>query len=354
MAGGKGGKYMKSWQTVLKKSGIAALAAALALSVTACTGSGVPASSGGPASSHTSAAAAAPVTVKNAAGGDVTIREAPQKIVVLPVWAAEITLDLVSTERVVGLSSYMDAPVTTALADKAAKVEKRVSSEAEAILGLSPDFVVLDTFNDADGALAQTLSGAGVTVLTLASPVTYEEIADRITTLSKALFAADEGEKLVSDMQARLDGVKEKVKDIPEADRVKVMYYEASYSADGMLCAYGEGSPFQAIAEAAGVRNVCTAPLYSNVSKETVVNDWKPQVLVVSGVTYGADFSATEDGGAAMKAAILADATLKTVPAVADGRIVALTEKYRGSTSHYMAYAAEELARACYPDRFPA
>lgn len=55
-----------------------------------------------------------------------------------------------------------------------------------------------------------------------------------------------------------------------------------------------------------------------------------------------------------MKAAILADATLKTVPAVADGRIVALTEKYRGSTSHYMAYAAEELARACYPDRFPA
>ena len=31
MAGGKGGKYMKSWQTVLKKSGIAALAAALAL-----------------------------------------------------------------------------------------------------------------------------------------------------------------------------------------------------------------------------------------------------------------------------------------------------------------------------------
>lgn len=83
------------------------------------------------------------------------------------------------------------------------------------------------------------------------------------------------------------------------------------------------GIPFQAIAEAAGVRNVCTAPLYSNVSKETVVNDWKPQVLVVSGVTYGADFSATEDGGAAMKAAILADATLKTVPAVADGRIVA-------------------------------
>lgn len=343
---------MKSWQTFLKKSGIAALAAALALSFAACT-SGGPASSEPSAAGQTSSAAASPVTVKNAAGNDVTIKEAPQKIVVLPVWAAEITLDLVDTARVAGLSSYMDSSVTTALSDKASKVGKRVSSEAEAVLGLTPDLVVLDTFNDADGALAKTLTDAGVTVLTLASPVTFTEIADRITTLSKALFAADEGAELVSAMQARLDAVANKVKDIPEADRVKVMYYEASYSADGMLCAYGEGSPFQAIAEAAGTVNVCTAPLYSNVSKETVVNDWKPQVLVVPGVTYGADFSVSEDGGAAMKAAILGDSTLKTVPAVEEGRIVALTEKYRGSTSHYMAYAVEELAEVCYPDRFP-
>lgn len=343
---------MKFWQSFLKRSGAAALAAAFAISLAACTNSGSPASSASSAVSQTSTAAAGPVTVKNAAGSDVTIQEAPKKIVVLPVWAAEMTLDLVDTGRVAGLSSYMDSSVTTALADTAKKVEKRVASEAEAILGLTPDLVVLDTFNDADGSLAKTLTDAGVTVLTLASPVTYEEIADRLTTLSKALFAADKGDKLVSDMQAKLDAVKAKVKDVPENERVKVMYYEASYSADGMLCAYGEGSPFQAVAEAAGTVNVCTAPLYSNVSKETVVNEWKPEVLVVPGVTYGADFSVTEDGGAAMKASILADAAMKTVPAVQNGRIIALTEKYRGSTSQYMAYAAEELARACYPDLF--
>lgn len=155
------------------------------------------------------------MTVKNASGSDITIQEAPKKIVVLPVWAAEMTLDLVDTGRVAGLSSYMDSSVTTALADTAKKVEKRVASEAEAILGLTPDLVVLDTFNDADGSLAKTLTDAGVTVLTLASPVTYEEITDRLTTLSKALFAADKGDKLVSDMQAKLDAVKAKVKDVP-------------------------------------------------------------------------------------------------------------------------------------------
>lgn len=340
---------MKPWQTLLKRSGVAALAAALLLSLAACADTGTPASSGG---ASAASMIAEPVTVQDAAGGDITIQTAPQHIVVLPVWAAEITLDLVEPDRVAGISNYMDSSVTTALSEKAAQVTSRVSSEAEAILGLTPDLVVLDTFNDTDGSLAKTLADAGVTVLTLASPVTYEEIAERIATLSKALFASEQGDRLVSDMQERLDEVKAKVEPIPEADRVTVMYYEASYSADGMLCAYGEGSPFQSIAEAAGTVNVCTAPLYSNVSKETVVNDWKPDVLVISGVTYGADFSVSEDGGAAMKASILADTALQTVPAVKNDRIFALTEKYRGSTSHYMAYAAEELARACYPDLF--
>lgn len=157
---------MKFWQSFLKRSGAAALAAALAISLAACTNSGSPASSGSSAASQTSSAAAGPVTVKNASGSDITIQEAPKKIVVLPVWAAEMTLDLVDTGRVAGLSSYMDSSVTTALADTAKKVEKRVASEAEAILGLTPDLVVLDTFNDADGSLAKTMTDAGVTVLT--------------------------------------------------------------------------------------------------------------------------------------------------------------------------------------------
>lgn len=50
-----------------------------------------------------------------------------------------------------------------------------------------------------------------------------------------------------------------------------------------------------------------------------------------------------------MKASIEADDTMKTVPAVQNGRIIALTEKYRGSTSHYMAKAVEELAGPVTP-----
>ena len=295
------------------------------------------------------------VTVKNYEGKDVTISGAPQKIVILPIWEAEMVIDLIGTGRIAALSSFIDSEVTSYSAKEAAKVKNRVSSsEAEKIISLRPDLVLLDSFNDFDGSLTATLKGAGITVLTLTSPVTFEEIGDRLDTISKAVFAPEKGQQLISEMERRLDSVKEKVSGITQ--KVKVMYYEDYYSNDGtsagMLCAYGKGSSFESIAAAAGAVNVCTAANYSAVSKETVINDWKPELLVVPGIKYDESFKAIDDKGATIISAIKKDKILSTLPAVKNDRVVALQDKYRGSTSHYMAFAVEELAKACYPDLF--
>ena len=335
---------------------LAALAGAAALSLALLAGcSPVDMENSGAASSEPkSSAPASPVTVQDAAGKDVVIKEAPQRVVILPVWEGEMALDMIDADRIAALSSYMDSTALTACADKAKAVSARVNSEAEAILGQAPDLVLLDTFNDADGSLAKALTDAKVTVLTLSSPITFADIRDRLSTVAKALYAEEKGQALIDEMDKRLNDVKAKVEGV-EAP-LGVMYYEDYYSADGssagMLCAYGKDSPFNAIAEAAGAVNVCTAANYSAVSKETVVNDWKPGLLVVPGIVYDANFQPAEDGGAAVTEAIKKDSVLQSLPAVQNGRIIALTEKYRGSTSHYMAYAVEELAKACYPDRF--
>jgi ABC-type Fe3+-hydroxamate transport system substrate-binding protein len=120
----------------------------------------------------------------------------------------------------------------------------------------------------------------------------------------------------------------------------------------GMLCAYGEGSPFDAIAAAAGLVNVCDAVTYSQVSKEKVVAEWKPDILIVSGLVFNADFSVQDDQGAKMIAAIEASDLLTTLPAVQQDKVFALTAQYAGSTSHYMADAVFELAAAAYPELF--
>lgn len=295
------------------------------------------------------------VTVDNANNEQVTIESEPQRIVVLPIWEAEMVIDLIGTDRIVGLSPFIDSSANSACADKAANVKERVSSnQAEKILALQPDLVLLDTFNDFDGSLTATLKEAGVTVLTLESPMSFEQISDRIDVISKAVFAPEKGQQLIEEMQQRLDSVKQRVKNVEQ--RIKVMYYEDYYSedgtSDGMLCAYGPGSTFDEIASAAGAINVCAAQNYSAVNKETVLNEWKPELLIVPSIKYDENFNAVDDQGKTIISAIKNDKILSSLPAVKNDRLYALPDKYRSSTSHYMAYAVEELAKVCYPDLF--
>ena len=300
---------------------------------------------------------AADVTIASADGEQVTIAGEPQRIVALPVWAGEMLLDMVGADRIAGLSAWGDDPLISATAQQAAAVEARVaSSDLEGMIALAPDLVVLDTFSDYDGSMTRTLRDAGVSVLTLNSPTTFEDVEACLLTLGEATGAQASAGQIVEDMRAELSAVAQIVAAVPEDARARAMYYEDYYDATGasagMLCAYGAGSTFQALCDAAGVVNVCDAPLYSAVSKEKVVGEWQPGLLVVPGITYGADFSAVFDGGEAAKAGILADETLAGLPAVKDGRIVALTECYRSSTSQYMVKAVRELAQAAYPELF--
>lgn len=298
-----------------------------------------------------------PVYIENASGETIEINQKPQSIVATNVWAGEILLDLVDTERISGLSAWGDDPVISSTAESAKAVETRVNTqEPEGIISVKPDLVIIDTFSDADGALTKTLTDAGITVLQLASPTNFDQIKSVIETIARAVGEVQAGDNLVSQMDEVLDGVASKWAGVPESERLTVMYYEDYYdpsgSSAGMLAAYGKDSPFDAVAQAAGLINVCDVQNYSAVSKEKVVGEWKPDVLVVPAITYGEDFKAVDDKGSSVITAIKNDDLMQTLPAVQQDRVFALTERYRGSTSHYMVYAVEELARLAYPDLF--
>jgi len=186
------------------------------------------------------------------------------------------------------------------------------------------------------------------------SPTDFTMIAEAILTLARATGEIERGQAMVATMNQTLDTIASQVASVPASDRVTVMFYEDYYDPTGnsanMLAAYGVGSPFQAIAEAAGTVNVCNVTNYSPVAKEKVVGEWQPQMLVIPSSTFDENFKAVEDGGAQQRAAMMQDPVLQTLPAVRDGNILAIPDKYRGSTSHYMATAVALLAQAAYPD----
>ncbi len=280
---------------------------------------------------------------------------APQRIVVLPVWASEMLLEMIGPERIVGLSAWGDNAVLSATSELAKQVEGRVASNnVEGILMLAPDLVIIDSFSDFDGSLGEMLQGAGVTCLRAESPMDLQSVMSSLTLLGEQVGAADKAEHMRQTMQATLADVAVKVAQIPAEQRVHAMFYEDYYDPNGtsagMLCAYGPGSTFDAICAAAGVINVCTAENYSPVSKEKIVAEWKPELLIVPGIRYDASFTPIEDGGQSIREGILADVILADLPAVKQQRVAALTESYRGSTSQYMAQAVVELAKLAYPE----
>lgn len=306
----------------------------------------------------TAATVSFPVTIKNGAGQDVVIKATPKAIVCTNLWAAEILFELVDTTRIVGLSAWNDKATMTVTAEKAKAVKTRVSTQkSEGIVSLMPDLVIIDSFSDPDGALTKTLTGAGITVLAMNSPTDFTMIAAAIRTIAAAVGAGDKGERLVSDMNQTLDKVNAAVKGVAEKDRLKTLFYEAYYDQSGtnagMLAAYGEGSTFSSIAKAAGLVNVCNAPNYSAISKEKIVGEWKPDILVVPSIVYDAKYEPKLDTGKTLIDAALKDPLLQSLPAVRNKMVVAITEAYRGSTSQYMAKAVEELARIAYPTLFP-
>ena len=297
------------------------------------------------------------VTVEDSNGKQVLIETKPERIISLPVWSTEMLLDMIGPERLVGISVYNDAQALSANSDKAALVEARVESRnPEGIVALDPDLVILDTFNDYDGSLSKTLTEAGVVVLSMVSPVDFEQIKDSVGILAKACGAVEEGETITEGIDAILDDVATKTSALSLEDKLTVMYYEdyfdQSGASAGMLCAYGPQSPFDAIAKASGLVNVCDLDTYSPVDREVVVGNWKPEVLVVPSILYDENFNAYDDGGVSFITGIKADSMLADLPAVTSDRIFAIPGKYSNSTSHYMAKAVEELAKAAYPELF--
>ena len=342
------------------------LVALLAIPLTACQASTSTTEAQPAPSSTTSAASVSettadaatnrfPVEIEDATGAVVTVNAPPQSIIATNVWSGEMLLDMVDASRISALSAWGDDPVLSMTADKAAAVKNRVDiSSPETIVALNPDLVILDTFSNPDGSLSKTLTEAGIPVIQMESPTNFKMIAEAILTLARAPGEDERGQEMVDEMNQVLDRVASQVASVPAEKRVTVMFYEDYYDMTGnsanMLAAYGVGSPFHAIAEAAGTVNVCNVATYSPGAKEKVGGEWQPELLVIPSSTFDENFKAIEDGGSMLKSAMEIDPILQTLPAVKDGRILAIADKYRSSTSQYMAQAVIELARAAYPD----
>jgi len=159
-----------------------------------------------------------PMRITDDLGRQVTIKEAPQRIVSLAPAITETLFALGLSDKVVGVTNYCDYP---AEAKTKPKVGGFSTPSAELVVAAKPDLVLATTINE---NYVPQLEQAGLTVVTIES-LNLAQVLENIRLIGQVTGASEAANNLTADMQKRIDSITTKVSVLPDEQKPAV-YFE--------------------------------------------------------------------------------------------------------------------------------
>ncbi len=278
------------------------------------------------------------------------VQAAPQRVVVFPLFAEEMLLDMIGPECIayVGHAYVEDGEGYSPTMERAKNIpgsEWSMSSDEE-ILALEPDLLVLSDFLRND--YAQTcpdLYRANIPVLVLSQPESVADIERTLRRLGEAVGAPQKAAQMTADMQTELAQIAEIIATIPEQRRV----YATHFAYTDPECF--RPNNFSGIAHAAGVAPASGSETDYMDMNDALLVQWNPDLITVDPYALDTDGSLYEVGDAYVHrtvAHLLDNPSLSTVTATKNRNVHPL----RLSRSQYIVQSVLDLARLAYPDLF--
>jgi iron complex transport system substrate-binding protein len=302
----------------------AALAAAvlLAAALAGCTASEATET----AESQSTEEAAFPVTVTDDAGREVTIDEAPERIVSLAPANTEIVAALGLTDALVGVTTFCDYPEEVT---ELPEVGDFVAPNIEAIAAADPDLILATTGVQADIVVQLEELGADVVAI---DPQSLDAVFDSIVMIGDITGTPDEAAALTEEMRADLAEIDEAV----SAEEPVSVFLEI---AQDPLFTAGTGTLLDDLVGAANGANVVAEEGYVAYSVEQLVAD-DPEA-------YLATLGSMSD-----PADIESRAGFEGLSAVEAGRVYVLDDNLVSRPGPRVALGAREIAEALHPEAF--
>lgn len=271
-----------------------------------------------------------------------TARAAPEgrpvRIVSLALPADEVLLALVEDRRrIVALEEFADDPRASNVVDEARAIPLRVPLEAEAILALEPDLVILPPWSDTttEGLLAVE----GVPVHRAGSPSSLDDVRAQIRALAAVVGERSRGEALVRAMDARLAAVGERARTHRTRPGVLLWSWSGYSPAAGTL--------FSDVLAVAGGRDAAGELGHTGFAPLTIEGllAMDPEAIVLE--RYRADARAREVVPAPR---FEDDPRFASMRAVRGRRVLPIPSAHLVTTSHHVAALAEDLEQALRED----
>lgn len=202
---------------------------------------------------------------------------APSRIVSLNLCADVLLVDLVAPGRIAGLTRYSADPHMSPIADVARNLP-RVSRNAELVLGLDPDLVIVSKHG---AALTRALiERIGLRTHEIGVVTSFDELRTELRALGDVVEERARAEALIADIDARLAAVRR-----PAAAQTKAVL---PYGPRGGT--EGKGSLLDEVIALAGLRNRATElgiGSWGSLPLEMALRA-KPRMLLLEGHADGA------------------------------------------------------------------
>ncbi|WP_416904005.1 ABC transporter substrate-binding protein [Micromonospora echinospora] len=326
------------------------LAVALGLTLAAC---------GGADSATTSAGPTKTASITDHWKRTVEVPVDPERVVVLE-WEGLITKSM----RIFGVEDTLVGvdTATKKMGYRARLVPAIDRAEAlgspwsgvnyERLVGLRPDVVFLEAWvaSQENRTLHQEvidkIESLGIPVVVLLSPSNFDEpdirtAWEHITVTGEVFGKQAEAAKLVGRLQAGVDRVTARTRDIPEAERTPVAYFATINNVMGT-----KSIQSYLLTEVVGARNVAGPGTFVTVSEEKLLA-LDPDAMVVAGHEGYLDPALIHAG----RHAGLNWANLAEMRAIRNKRLVALGyDEWRATVETPIALL--KMAKLAYPERF--
>lgn len=275
------------------------------------------------------------ITIVDGLDRTVELDQPAQRIVSMAPSITEVLYAVGAGSQMVGRDSFSNYPEEAkALADIGGS---EGTYSFEAIANLKPDLVVAAEINTPEQVKA--IEDLGIKVVYLSNPTTLDEMYDLLKEVGLLTGHTADAEQLVSNLQARVDAVAEKV----AGSSVKpVVFYELDGSDPSKPWTSGAGTFLDQLIQLAGGENMgaVMTDAWGQLSLEQIlVQD--PDLILLGDANYGTtpEQVAAREGWQDLKA-------------VKENKIYAFNDDLVSRPGPRMVDGLEELAKLIHPELF--
>lgn len=281
-------------------------------------------------------------SVTDSQGTLVNFSEKPQRVLTLSMSTDEIVLGLLNPDKLIAVNYLLDDPTSSNIPEIAQKIPIKIKSpSAEEILSMKPDLVIVPDWHDLK--IATSLRDIGIKVIIVPGAKNIGEVKTSISIIADALDEHEKGIKLIALMDEKMKEIENKVAQIPQEDRKKVVLLS-------LMPGYGGiGSSFDDLCKHAGVINgMAEIGLSSGevMSKENLVKI-NPDILFLPTYTDHGQLDTQKHNEQ-----YLADPSLQSIKAIKNKRLIYPREGYIYSVSQNIVLGIQEIDRCVYGSAF--